>query len=543
MSKYQINVVSLLYDYEDYEAADDLVAGYIIAMLRKEGHSTSLNEISRGCEDEDLVKLMQNMPDVVVFTIPRTSNIPELVSFSRYVKSKKPECKIVLAGWSHHSAPMNTELIMEQCSDIDVIIRGEGENTVTELVDLFIKNENLSSCLGITYRDNGRIIANDDRPLGSLDELPFPARDSQLLHNYSSMWISSARGCLGNCAFCAIPATRTKNDPVWRGRSPENVVEELKYLNNTYNIKQFNFLDPTFEDPGHKGKERIRKIAELILESDLDITFLAHMRAENWSEDDSELMELLYLAGLESVLVGVEAGNNSSLQLFNKRAKVENYFSFVDLTSKFNINIDCGFIMFHPYSTFEDLTANADFLKRIGLADTLCTYSSKLYLFPNTRIYQKLQEDNMLLNQGEGIYTLYDYKFLDERVKRLSDKMLTVNTVLSEKAFFHFKGITKLVTYISRMRRRLLKSSVLGHEYLSDNLSILEEAVRDMRKDIDDLNHTWFLKCIDWVKNDGSDNEFSEILKDHLLKIEEKIYKVQKIQLKYGMSIQRSLKI
>jgi anaerobic magnesium-protoporphyrin IX monomethyl ester cyclase len=230
------------------------------------------------------------------------------------------------------------------------------------------------------------------------------------------------------------------------------------------------------------------------------------------------------------------------LNLFNKRAKLENYYTFINLTNQFNFNIDCGFIMFHPYSTFKDLVANAEFLKSIGLADTLCTFSSKLYLFPGTQIYKKLEVDNLLENTENNYYTLYDYKFIDEKVKILSDNMLKVNNILATKNFFHFKGITKLITYISRMRRKILK---LGREYevLLGDLLLIEQALNKMRTNINELNYQWFLECINWVQNDGTEAEYLQMLDFLLGKIEDEIYQVQKVQIKQGLKLQRILKM
>jgi anaerobic magnesium-protoporphyrin IX monomethyl ester cyclase len=545
MTHYIVSVISLLFDCEDYEAADDLVAGYVTAVLREKGYSVSIIEIEQYNENIGLSQIINLSPNIVIFTIPRTSNISEIINFSHYIKSNIEVSKIILTGWSHHSAPLNVEYILKNYSDIDIIINGEGEVTVKELVEIIRTNGSLYSCDGISFSDNGKIITTKARKqLENLNLLPFPARDTHKNHNFKTMWISSARGCLGNCSFCSVPATRPKHASIWRGRSPEDVVTELKYLHDKYKIKQFNFLDPTFEDPGVKGKNRIHRIAELIIDANLDITFLVHMRAENWSNEDENLLNTLFMAGLESVIVGIEAGNNSCLNLYNKRASLEDNIRFVKLINKFNINIDCGFIMFHPYSTMENIIDNATFLHDLGLADCTCPYSSRLDAFPNTALYDKIQKDNLVLktinsHNSQG-YSLYDYKYKDPVVKRLSDKMLYVNNFINNKKDVPYKQVMKLTTYLSRTKR-LIARKYKDDIFVINCYSCIEKAINDMKNNMNHLNHSWFLNSIELVKNNVPNKDFNCVLKKHLNKIENEILPVQKIQMKYGLKLTRHL--
>lgn len=541
MPDYSVYVVSLYYDEEEYEAADDLVAGFLIANLRKSGYPVTLYEIRKNYEDEDLLPILRNIPGMVVFTVPRTSNMKEIAYLTKCVKSSSKECAVAIAGWSHHSAPFDPVDLLEHIHSVDFVIAGEGEETVVDLANRLSGGGSLADCRGIVYRKDERIIQNQNRPpVMNLDSLPFAARDSQEIHHFNTMWISSARGCLGNCSFCAIPATRQKHTPVWRGRTPQNVVDELIYLNEKYKIKQFNFLDPTFEDPGKMGKERILEIAQGILDAQLDITFMVHMRAENWSADDRKVLDKLYLAGLETVLVGVESGDQSTLDLFNKRANLHDYEIYFKLVSQYYLNIDCGFIMFHPYSTFETLHHNAEFLLNIGLAYTLCTYTSKLYLFPKTAIYNKLQEDGLLHIVPDDIYTLYDYNFIDQRVKRLADKMDQVNHIMSKSSFFHFKSIIKLITYISRMNRNIIKIGNKGQALLP-YLEPLRIAVDNLKYRVQFQNHQWFLRCLEWAEKEQSDTIFFDLLDSHLSHIESLINPVKEYQMKQGLALRRAM--
>src|SRR6185295_2853946 len=171
----------------------------------------------------------------------------------------------------------------------------------------------------------------------NLDELPFAARDQFRAHGnrLEYLRISTSRGCVARCAFCSAPhvGNRVQAGKAWRGRSVGSVRDELGELVDRYGYRTFDFVDSTFEDPdgGAIGKARIAAIANGIIERDLDIYYNCCMRAENWSDDDRELLELLARSGLEKVNVGIESGNEWELRLWDKRATVDDNIRMIRL--------------------------------------------------------------------------------------------------------------------------------------------------------------------------------------------------------------------
>ncbi len=267
MNEFHVGVISLLYG-ENYGVADDLVAGYITSVLRQANYFVKMLEINKHNYRVDLSNIIAENFSVIIFTIPTTSNIDEIISFSKIIKEHSITLKkIILSGWDHHSSPIDINNVLREDNFIDIVIRGEAENTIVELLDCIKNNKDLSTCKGITYIENNRIFTNKPRmPVVNLDDLPFPARDNHIKHNYNSMRISSARGCLGRCTFCPMSVPNEIKFPVWRGRTVENIVSEIELLVKTYKVNNFMFIDPTFEDPGALGKRRLKELAELILE-------------------------------------------------------------------------------------------------------------------------------------------------------------------------------------------------------------------------------------------------------------------------------------
>lgn len=536
----RVAVVSLSYG-EEYEAADDLVAGSATAVLRKHGYRVDMYEIDQsGRREWDLV--LEQAYKVLFLAIPTTSNVTKLMTLSMQMKAVQPDCFVAWIGWDHHSAPIDIDDVMQHCSSIDAIVRGEGEETIVELTQLVVHKESLSHCKGITYREYNLLVTNEDRELlSNLDELPFPARDNHRKHAYRSMRISTARGCLGNCSFCPTPATRTRGNVCWRGRSPENIVDEIQYLINTYHIYQYMFIDPTFEDPGTFGKKRIGEIAELLIRKNINITFLVNMRAENWTEEDKSLLELLFQAGLESVTVGIEAGNERGLKLFNKKAGIQDFYRFISLIDEFGIYPAYGFIMFHPYSTLQDLKDNNTLLHDLGISYMTGAYTTRLKAFPYTVIYKRMQRDNLLLSTDTDQYSLYNYRFENNRVKRLLSLMEQVKNREQKDKQTHYYNVQKYDTFVSRMDRTV-RFKYNDCQSMRTYVTALKKRGKQNKRQLCDYNYEWFSRCIDLVEGDGSDNDFNRLFEEHISRLLPVYNDLKSSQLIYGKKLYTLMK-
>lgn len=534
--KIKIGVISLLFG-ENYEAADDLVAGSTVANLRKYNYQCDMLEVWNESEEEDVKRILEENYNVVFFAIPTTSNIPEIIQYSERIKELNKDCIIILMGWDHHSAPINAREVIGATDKIDIIIQGEGEETALDIVNHIKMKDSFENCKGIIWRKGTEIKENERRPLiENLDSLPFPVRDLRNRHHYKAIRISTARGCLGSCTFCPMSI---KSRPVWRGRTPENIVAELKEIVEKLHIHHFMFVDPTFEDPGVKGKERIRKLAELIIKENLNITFLINIRAESWKEDDEELLHLLFMAGLESATVGIESGNKKDLELFHKRASLDDVARLVRLTQKYNIYLAYGFIMFHPYSTLEGLEENNEFLYNQGLAFMMGAYLVRLKAFPGTPIYEKIKSDGYFEMHQADQYSLYDYSYENEDVKRLAGKMHLVAEELQKRDSANYYEIQKLTTFVSRIQRQILKHDI---EDLQEVCETIKEAVDEAKKNLNQLNYIWFKDCLNWVKENKSDEEFTDRLNQQFDELEKEINKAKDVQMSVGRKIARAFR-
>lgn len=463
--------------------------GYLSAYLRKYNHTVKVLEIKeQDIQHED--QYISTLADCEFIGFTTTcvtmKNVACLVDI---VKEHFPNSYVACGG---HMATFSGKELLEKYPNIDFTINGEGEVTFLKLVEALENCKNLSNVLGITYRNEKKVIKNKSRPLiNDLDLLPFSDRDQFEQHDSKFQYIrlSSSRGCLGHCGFCSSFAGRHQEGPRWRGRSPENVVDEIEMLVKKYNFHTYDFVDSTFEDPGHKGKIRIESIAREIINRKLDIFYNCCFRAENWSEKDNDLLQILMDSGLEKVNIGFESGNERGLKILNKRATIEDNWRTIETLRHFPyIYITFGFIMLHPYSTLQDIHDNAKFLHNTGIGQVIRHYFWMLEVYPGTLLEEQLKCDNLLDKQYDIDDGMYMYHFQNPEVCAfvpIFQEMLSLTSV------WDFEIFDILIhTFITRLKRKYSDSQII------DEINCFDDFVRATRKIIADFNYKFFMHLI-----------------------------------------------
>jgi len=211
---------------------------YLSSVLEKEGHKVKI--IDAPTLNYDWKNLREETrgfkPDIVGIT-STTSTIYDAYKVAELIKEYNPKIKVVIGG-PHVS--FTSDDTLKECSSIDIVVRGEGEETMKEVVNSFNGERlPLEEIRGINFRDNGKIVQTENRPfIENLDELPFPAYSLLPIDKYKVgkkqfANIITSRGCPFSCIFCSSSQLCGKR---WRARSPENVIKELEVLKDDYNL-------------------------------------------------------------------------------------------------------------------------------------------------------------------------------------------------------------------------------------------------------------------------------------------------------------------
>lgn len=247
------------------------------------------------------------------------------------------DAKVVFGG------PHPTVLPVETLSNenVDVVVVGEGEHTMLDIVKSEQGLIKMSDVKGIFYKQRQlKIKKNPSRERVDLDDLPFPDRDifqiSEILKNpctnfplpSPSLHVIASRGCIFNCAFCQ-PCL----DNIFgrlRYRSIENLFDEIEFLIEKYRIKGLMIEDDTFT----VNKRYASDFCNEIKRRDIDLSWYCHSRADTMNED---LLRKMREAGCISLCVGIESGSQRVLDILEKGTTEKQCEDVVKLCKKVGI--------------------------------------------------------------------------------------------------------------------------------------------------------------------------------------------------------------
>jgi anaerobic magnesium-protoporphyrin IX monomethyl ester cyclase len=301
-------------------------------------------------------KIEKFKPDLIGITV-MTPKVPSAQRISRICKEIDPKIKIVVGG--HHPTIKAHEMLANK--DIDFVIRGEGEETLLELLmQLKSGAANYRDIPGLSFRFNAEVVHNIDRGLiKNIDSLPLPARDRIMdLETYTPVQLSmimTSRGCPYKCGFCA-----TQN--IWgshvRFRSVENIIDEINILKKKYHVKNFTIMDDAFTI----NRGRVKELCLAIIENRLDITWSCLTRVDIISD---EIIALMKKAGCTKVDIGIESGNQRVLDMIGKKIKLDQVRNAVSILNK-NKMFWSGFFMFgFPTETEKEIRDTVNFMHEL----------------------------------------------------------------------------------------------------------------------------------------------------------------------------------
>lgn len=326
------------------------------------------------------------------------------------VKERYPDVPTVWGGVHPSILPEQTL----QNPYVDVVVVGEGEATLLELVTALANGKSLSGIAGIGYRENGTIRLTEPRPFVDLNAQPPLAYDLIDINLYrrkifSSDHVSfcSSRGCPFRCGFCYDSAVHKRK---WRAMQPERVVEELKRLTRDYGIHGFNFTD----DNLFTNMDHAHRLMEQIARADMKIKIgKLHIRIDSIRRMDNDFLELLARVGVERLTIGVESGNQRVLDLIEKSLKVEHVLEASrKLIGRPFLPVYL-FMMGLPTETPEELGQSVRLAEQLLHENPKAAKSFNIYMpYPGTALYRVAVEMGMKEPQRLEDWSPLSYRYV-----------------------------------------------------------------------------------------------------------------------------------
>ena len=304
------------------------------------------------------------------------------------IKAANPNCLIAFVGGHATAVPEDT---LRGSEAIDIAGRKEFDHSMVEVA----QGMDWAKIGAISYRKNGAIRHNPDRPVMTteeLDQLPFVteiyAKNLDYLkynspycqYPYVSMY--TGRGCPAKCTFCLWPQVTQGHK--YRVRSPENVFEEVSQMKAKFpKMKELFFDDDTFTaDPG-----RARRIAQLI--KPLGITWSTNSRANV----DYETLKILKDGGLRLFVVGYESGNPQILKNIKKGVGLERARRFTRDCHDVGILIHGTFILGLPGESHDTIQETMKFAREMDCETIQVSLASP---YPGTELYEYVKANGLL---------------------------------------------------------------------------------------------------------------------------------------------------
>lgn len=404
---------------------------YIGAVLEKAGHQVfyldcTAERISLP-QTKDKLEHYQNIDFIgITATTPMINNALKIASCAKKIF---PAARVVLGGV--HPSVMPDEVLSD--SNVDYVVRDEGEETMSELVG----DQAEETILGLSFKKGGKIIHNPLRPLiQDLDTIPLPAYHLLPMNKYypavgsykrlPAMSIFATRGCPGRCTFCY----RTFRGVV-RKRSAENIISEIKLLQKEYGIKEICFYDDTFT----LFKEEVKKFCQIIINEKMDLTWSCFTRVDYI---DKDLLEIMKQAGCHLILFGVESADEEVLKNIKKRISLNQVKEAVAVCRKIGIETRASFMIGNVGDTEETVQKTIQFAVDLDPDEVQFNITT---IYPGTEMWEWAKTNGCITEFDWSKYTVSNVCFRHPNLTR--EQMESYYKMAHHKFYFRPKIILR----------------------------------------------------------------------------------------------------
>jgi len=352
---------------------DVVIRDYLINFFDGAGSPYHDTMVRYGASDEHIVGDLRNThADVVGISCLFSAQEFDARLLCRLARTALPGAFVVMGG--PHAGASSVEF-MESEPELDGVVLGEAEESITELIGALIQGRDLQSVDGLAWRAEDRKVFRQEktRYIENLDALSMPARflfDMDLYfekakgHNVPEAepcaQMITSRGCPFRCSFCALGNHWGKCQ---RKRSAANVLEEIRFLVETYGIREIHFEDDNLTS----DKQRALEIFRGMRDANWDLRWAAPTGLAI-ATLDGELLAAMKESGCYSISVAIESGDQTVLtKLMRKPVRLERVPRVVQTARKCGLLVKGFFILGYPGETKETMRKTVDFARSLEL--------------------------------------------------------------------------------------------------------------------------------------------------------------------------------
>ena len=421
------------------------------AVLKRAGHECVMFDQANPETPNDVIieEIRKQRPALVGLSFLSTTSYPYAKILARQIRRADSKVRLAFGGVF---ASLNAQLVKLQCSEVDFVCRGDGEQLILDLVERLDAPETIES---LTWAKDGQVVQNPSRTMERhLIQWPFPDREGLPLDFIESMpldvpavlsmerftTMQTSRGCPWPCVFCDIPIF---NEGKWRSRTADHVVEEFKHLQDlgygaVYFVDDHFLLQP----------KRIEAICQGIIDAGVTIEWGVEGRVDSVCQ---HLFPIMAKAHCRTIMFGIETGSQKVLNRLNKEQTLEDVESAVTTAKNAGIEIVHGFfVVGTPDETVEDMRATFDFASRLRL-DTFAF--NRLCVYRGTPLWQEYVQRG-LVNDVTDWYKFFKCSEIDPTC--LPGEVINAERNAGMRRLFIYK-LTHYPIQIFKLLRRFLR--------------------------------------------------------------------------------------
>jgi len=357
---------------------------YISAYLEEKGIENKVFDSTFSSFEKLKAELILSQPSLIgIYTNLMTKlNVLKIVTF---IKKELKNSKVILGGPEIRHYKIDYLQL-----GADMVVTGEGEETLLEICEYFKNNSILpEECAGTAFLKEGKLIVNEERALiKDINTLPFPNRKKVELSLYLNTWkkyhgksmisVSTMRGCPYTCKWCS----RAVYGGTYRRRSPELVTEELLQIKKQYNPDAIWFVDDVFTI----SHNWLREFVKCIKEKNVYIPYEIITRADRINE---EVILLLKESGCFRIWIGAESGSQKIIDAMDRRVDVETVREMIILSRKHGIEAGTFIMLGYPGETKADIKET---IRHLQLSNPDYYTVTIAYPIKGTRLYEEIEE-------------------------------------------------------------------------------------------------------------------------------------------------------
>ncbi len=443
-------------------AVPSIGIAYINAQLKNANHETividapgeGIHQYSK-IKGTDLIingltahQICQKIPkdiDIIAISVMHANEWIYDKFIIKFLKKKFNNARLIIGG---ENATGSFKLILKECPEIDVIVLGEADLKINPTIECLLQQKSLSALSDVAYIANGEIVrTNKSSNIKNLGALLPPAWEDFPLENYffkqssisgfnkRSVTMIATRGCPHTCTFCTVPNMWNAK---WNARDPQDVIDEIMFLKNKYNILHVDFVDLTFA----LNRNWTIEFCNKMIDQKINIAWSLPIgtRVENL---DDNLIKLIRKAGCIRVLYSPESGSKETLARIKKRLSLSDMDKVIISSSKNKLIVKLATIFGFPGQTKKEAFNTYLYILKaafFGVNDVVCLC---FIPYPGTELYDELVSQKKLDPNSEPIRLNNDIKSMKSWSEHISSQQVRMISFIGMASFYSLQFLIR----------------------------------------------------------------------------------------------------